>query len=109
MYRKSAFALLVLLGLTAWAQAQPGDWGPTPPAASALQGTWYNEGDPAQPTYIQVLPYERRLVITNAQGDRTPGRVLWYGNRIVAYNWGNLQGQVNGRIIRWANGSTWTR
>ena len=109
MVRTSVFALLVLVGLAGLSWANPNDWAPTPPQAYALQGRWYEEGNPNLPCFIQVMPTERGLVFTNEKGEQSYGRFLWYGNRIVAHDWGNLAGQVNGRVIRWANGTYWTR
>jgi hypothetical protein len=56
-----------------------------------------------------VTPGSRRLLFTNESGQQANGHILWYGNRIVASSRGNLQGQVNGNVIQWANGAYWTR
>jgi hypothetical protein len=55
MYKKSLFALVVLLGLVGWAQAQRYTMQAVPPAY--LSGQWYSTGNPRFPTYMQASPF----------------------------------------------------
>lgn len=57
MWRSLTLAALLLFGLAAVAEAQPYDRPPGPAApGSAVDGTWYYQGDPTTPCSIQTVP-----------------------------------------------------
>ncbi len=102
-------ALAAVLATAGVAAAQP-PW-PPPPAPVGLEGRWFMSGDPHQPCYIQVFPGPRgpQLVFTNEKGDRSRGRILLGGRRVIADDWGGLVGDIRDGEIVWRNGTDWVR
>jgi hypothetical protein len=92
------------------APAQPPRPQPAP-ALTGLEGWWFMSGDPFQPCYIQSIPgpWGPYLILTNEKGDRSRGRLLLEGRRIIADDWGKLVGDVYGNRIEWRNGTDWYR
>ncbi len=107
MLRNCLFALAVLLGSVGWSAAQPYPRPYPPRGMPRLGGTWFYEGDRNQPCYIRVGP-GGSLSLTSEKGSESEGHVSW-GGRIVADTWGSLTGDVRGGVIRWHNGTYWTR
>jgi len=68
-----------------------------------IAGTWFING---QATNIQQTGDQ--LVFTNEKGQQSTGRFTSQ-TQIVADQWNNLRGTVNGSTISWANNSIWTR
>jgi hypothetical protein len=82
MYRKSLFALVVLLDWVGWAQAQVYTLQATPPAY--LSSPWYSTGNPRFPTYMQASPFMGAAPAYYGWG----GRVLLTGYGVTPDNYG---------------------
>jgi hypothetical protein len=71
-----------------------------------LQGRWYMNGDPNQPTDIHRNG--RTLEATNEKGQTSRLELDRRGD-VYASDWHGLRGDVRGNRIEWSNGTTWTR
>jgi hypothetical protein len=115
MLRNCLFALVVVLTAGWGVEPQPvlGQFPPPrgpgriPGMPGVLEGRWFFQGDPWAPCFIRVGP-GGRLQLTNERGDTAGGHISW-GGQIVAHGWGGLVGDVRRGMIRWHNGSIWTR
>jgi hypothetical protein len=115
MLRNSLFALVVMLTAGWCVEPQP-VLGQFPPPRGpvriqgmpgVLEGRWFYQGDPWAPCFIRVGP-RGRLRLTNEWGETVDGYINW-GGQIVAVGWGGLVGDVRRGVIRWQNGTFWTR
>ena len=90
---------------------------PAGPSLPSIGGTWSgfdprsaNEGNRTE--YLEQDQNDRsKLVFRNHRGNVSRGRLL-NATTVIADEWeGGLRGTLenNGRTIRWANGSTWSR
>ena len=98
---------LVLLALAVPAQAQPrysDRYGP-PPAASSLDGTWYNRANGGECQIIQREP--DRAMLINENGSRA--RATVDGDRLYVPAWGNAVARIRGDRIIWPDGNYWYR
>jgi hypothetical protein len=85
MFRKSLFALVVLLGSVDWAQAQYYTMQATPPAY--LSGQWYSTGNARFPTYVQASPF---MGVASPYPYGWGGRVLLTGYGLTPDNYGRM-------------------
>jgi hypothetical protein len=118
MYRSSVLAIVALLGLVGWSQAQPPYSQPyspynRPPAAQRditnVRGVWFYAGDPYQPCRVEVLPsrYGPRLLFTNERGEQSEGHMIG-PDCVMADDW-NVRGDIRGGRLHWSNGTVWER
>jgi len=82
---------------------------PVPPTAG-IEGQWYFRGDPNQPCSVQTVltPNGPQTVLTNEKGTSTAGRIIFGGQRVIAYDW-NITGELRGNALVWPNGDFWAR
>ncbi len=106
-WRTGVLAVLVLTTWGVWSQAQSIGTYPHSPASSVL-GTWYEEGNPALPCYVNVAPGGRLAIFTDATGQKAQGRIVGRG-RVSVNVGGGLTGEVDGDVLYWSDGSYWTR
>ncbi len=110
---------LVLLAFALPVSAQPpwgpprGTWRDRPvPAVPNLNGTWYNQGDPGQPTEIRQRGPDGTAIFINENGSRARGEIR--GNRVFIPDWSDghgsqgLEGVIRGDRIIWPDGY-WSR
>ncbi|MFN0050877.1 MAG: beta strand repeat-containing protein, partial [Planctomycetales bacterium] len=69
-----------------------------------FQGAWANSS--AQPTRVEQLG--TTLQFYNRQGQRSAGQFVSQ-NQVVATDWGNMVGTIQGGTIQWANGTAWAK
>lgn len=105
MLRNSVFALVILFGGVALSEGQ---YYPRPARrVGALQGVWFYEGDRRQPCSIRE-DGGGGILLTNENGEVAQGHQEW-GGRVIADDWDGLVGDFRGNVIRWHNGTYWTR
>jgi hypothetical protein len=118
MFRTWVLTAVVLAGVAGPAAAQPPPFPIVPPVQPGpglpqIAGPWFFDGDPSQPTNIQIVrggPRGVWLIFTNEKGQQSNGRFIWGGRAVIADDWlGGLVGQLHGNAIFWANGTVWSR
>jgi hypothetical protein len=110
----SIMVALLLVALAGSAQAQrepPGDWGPRERIPN-LNGTWYMNGNPDQPTRIIQREPDGRALFINEKGSRARGTVS--PDRVFIPDWSDgysdgLVGRIRRDRIVWPDGNYWSR